>query len=133
MLNELLEIGILIAAFAAAFKAGTLYTIWRIKEELIAYENGELDISDDEYEEENDKPEFMNIVKEGNVFYAYGNNDRFLTQGNDLKTLFTNMKKDFPETTWLINSENESLSDAERDSIMTTLQVVFAAPKEKDE
>jgi hypothetical protein len=124
----ILEILLVAGAAYAMFKAGMAYTIWRIQQDLIALENGEI-----EFEEESSEPspngEFMKIIKENGVFYAYGNNDRFLTQGKDLAELFKNIKDGFPGTIWLIGNDNKSLSREEQESIMPILEKVFEESK----
>jgi hypothetical protein len=124
----LVEILLLAGCTYAVFKAGVHYTIWRIQQDLIALENGELEFEDDE-EDVLASSEFMSIVKEGGIFYAYGNQDRFLTQSNDLMQLFKNIKNDFPNTTWLIAQENTTLSEEEQNSIIPILKQIFEGPK----
>lgn len=123
----ILEILLVAGAAYAMFKAGVAYTIWRIQQDLIALENGEIEF---EEEVQSSAGEFMNIVKENGTFYAYGNNNRFLTQGKDLVELFTNVKNDFPGTTWLIGNDNKTLTSEEQESIMPTLQRIFEESNE---
>lgn len=126
--DQILEIIIAVIAAYAMFKAGAAYTIWRIQQDLIALENGELELDDAEEQDPLANAEFMNIVKDNNLFYAYGKDDRFLSQSDSLKGLFTNIKKDYPETVWLIGDENNSLSKEEQDSIIPTLKEIFEGP-----
>ena len=51
----ILEILIVAASAYAMFRAGAAYTIWRIQQDLIALENGEL-VFDDDSEEAGDDP-----------------------------------------------------------------------------
>lgn len=124
----ILEILLVAGAAYAMFKAGVAYTIWRIQQDLIALENGEI-----EFEEEASEPspngEFMKIIKENGVYYAYGDNNRFLTQGNDLTELFINVKEGFPNTIWLIGNDNKTLSEEEQESIIPTLKRIFEESK----
>jgi hypothetical protein len=126
-MNEFIEAGLLLVCAYAIFKAGSHYAIYRIQQDLIAYENGELELEDDNEDEseEHETSEFMKIIKNENVFYAYGKGDRFLTQGDDLKELFSRIKYMFPGTTWLISQDSDTLSKAEQDSIMPILQSIF--------
>jgi hypothetical protein len=128
--NTIIEIMLLLACGYAIFKSGCHYTIWRIQQDLIALENGELEIDDDE-EEPNamQNAEHMSIIKEGGEFYAYGKGNRFLTQAKDLHALFTNIKNNFPKTTWLISNENDTLSKEEKDAIIPTLSSIFEDSK----
>jgi hypothetical protein len=122
----ILEILIVAASAYAMFKAGSAYTIWRIQQDLIALENGELEF--DENEDSTDtmsNAEFMNITKEEGMFFAHGHNSRFLTQGADLKELFTNIKNNYPGTTWLIGNGQNTLSQEEQDAIIPTLKSIF--------
>jgi hypothetical protein len=124
----ILEILIVTGSAYAMFKAGAAYTIWRIQQDLIALENGDLVLDDESDEDTNNSmsnAEFMNITKEAGVFFAYGQNNRFLTQGADLKELFTNIKDTYPGTTWLIGNEENNLSQEEQDSIIPTLKSIF--------
>jgi len=124
----ILEILIVTGSAYAMFKAGAAYTIWRIQQDLIALENGDLVLDDESDEDTNNSmsnAEFMNITKEAGVFFAYGQNNRFLTQGADLKELFINIKDTYPGTTWLIGNEENNLSQEEQDSIIPTLKSIF--------
>ena len=122
----ILEILLFVGAAFAMFKAGGAYTIWRIQKDLIALENGELEYIDEEEMIQHDlNNEFMKIIKEDNVFYAYGNKGRFLTQGKDLNELFTNVKKYFPKTVWMIGNDNDTLSEEEQESILPILKSIF--------
>jgi len=133
-LTNLFEVLLLIGICFVMFKAGQQYILWRIEQDIIAYENGELELEDDDDEEStilNFAIESMKIKKVDNAFYAYGSDDRFLTQSADLHGLFTNIRNDFPNTTWLIDDEkHESLSVVEHNSIMPTLSSIFS--KDKD-
>ena len=128
----ILEILLFVGAAFAMFKAGGAYTIWRIQKDLIALENGELEYIDEEEMIQHDlNNEFMKIIKEDDVFYAYGNKGRFLTQGKDLNELFTNVKKYFPETVWMIGNDNDTLSEEEQESILPILKSIFEGSSKK--
>ena len=130
----ILEILLVAGAAYAMFKAGSVYTIWRIQQDLIALENGEIEFVDEEGDDSQPTPggEFLNIVKEGGSFYAYGENDRFLTQGKDIHELLTNVKNNFPGTTWYIANENKTLTQEEQDSILPTLKTIFEGPNNNE-
>lgn len=130
----ILEILLVAGAAYAMFKAGAAYTIWRIQQDLIALENGEIEFVDEEGDDSQPTPggEFLNIVKEGGAFYAYGENDRFLTQGKDIHELLTNVKDNFPGTTWYIANENKTLTQEEQDSILPTLKTIFEGPSNNE-
>lgn len=126
--DDILQIIIAAAAGYAMFKAGVAYTLWRIQQDLIALENGEI-----EFEEEEQDPmgnaEFMSIEKQSGLFYAYGKDRRFLTQADSIKELFQNIKKDYPDTVWLIGNDNDTLSKEEQDQILPTLKSIFEDSK----
>lgn len=128
--DDILQIIIAAAAAYAMFKAGAAYTIWRIQQDLIALENGEIEFVDDGSEMPEDK-EFMNIERQGDMYYAYGQERGFLTQGASLRELLTNVKNDFPEVTWLINYEHETLTKEEQDAIIPTLKSIFEEGESK--
>ena len=130
----ILEILLVAGAAYAMFKAGSAYTIWRIQQDLIALENGEIEFVDEEGDESQPTPggEFLNIVKENDAFYAYGENDRFLTQGKDIHELLTNVKDGFPGTTWYIANENKTLNKEEQESILPTLKAIFEGPNNNE-
>lgn len=120
----ILEILLVAAASYAMFRAGAAYTIWKIQQDLIALENGELELIEEDEEIPDDK-EFMNIEKQGNMYYAYGQERGFLTQGKSIRELLMNIKNNFPGTTWLIGYEHETLTKEEQDSIIPTLKSIF--------
>lgn len=128
---QILEIIIFLGAAYAMFKAGSAYTIWRIQRDLIALENGELELDDDDYEDPTANAEFMNIVKEDGSFYAYGHQNRFLTQSDSLKGLFTNIKEIYPDTVWLIGEKHDTLSKEEIENITPILKSIFNSDGEK--
>lgn len=127
--DDILQLIVAVAAGYAMFKAGAAYTIWKIQQDLIALENGEIEFVEEGQEAPENK-EFMNIEKQGDTYYAYGEQRGFLTQGASLKELLTNVKDNYPGTTWLIGYEHETLSKEEQDAVIPTLKSIFEETKE---
>ena len=125
----ILEILLVAGSAYAMFRAGMAYTIWRIQQDLIALENGEIEFEEENESSPSPQGEFMKIIKENGVYYAYGDNNRFLTQGKDLTELLTNIKEGFPNTIWLIGNDNKTLSEEEQESIIPTLKRIFEESK----
>jgi hypothetical protein len=131
MLNELTQLGLLLAVAYAIFKSGEAYTLWRIQRDIAALESGELVYEEEEEEDDSVSVESMTIKKVDNVFYAYGTNDRFLCQESDLSGLFMSIKDSFPKTIWLINeAKYTTLTSEEQESILPTLSNIFSNTKE---
>jgi hypothetical protein len=134
MMNQLAELIVLVACAFAVFKAGMYYAVWCIERDLEDLANGNLAFDDDDVDSDDvlSKAEYLNITKEGAVFFAYGAKNKFLAQANDLHGLFINIKDRFPHTTWLINDKDQSLSQEEQDSIMPTLKSIFNESNKND-
>lgn len=121
----LIEVALIAGASFALFKAGSMYTIWKIQKELHLLE--EEGYQEEEKSEEDilGSAEVLDVSKQDNQYYAYGANSRFVSQSKTLKGLFDNIVKHEPGKTWLIGNSDESLSKEEEHEITLILQEMF--------
>jgi len=131
--DMLIEFVLIIGVAFAIFKAGSMYTIWKIQQELIALENGEIEF--DEEDDDDDiiaSAELLDLVKADEKYYAYGgSNNRFIAQDSSLEGLIHTISKAEPGKTWLIGNSDDSLSKEEERQITIILQEMFETKEGK--
>lgn len=66
--------------------------------------------------------ELMDVQRVNGVYFAYGDQGRFLAQGPDFRTMFASVKQRFPGQSFKINRYNPDLNDEEMGRLV---QAVF--------
>lgn len=133
---DILEFLIQIALFFVAFKLGQWSILVPMKLALakLAKEKGidleklleELRSEQEDVEPESTKQEeFLNIERVDGIYFAYGDQGRFLAQGTDFRSMFENVKQRFPGQNFRINNYNANLTEEEAGRLVKAVFETF--------
>lgn len=112
-LSPFFSLLVYLVIFWIGFKVGHTSAIVKIAKEVA----GQLSTTTSE--------EDLKIEKHGTLYFAYGNEHRFLSQGATFFELLTNLKTRFPGKDFKINKKQEHLTDEEVGLMVTAIFDVF--------
>jgi len=69
--------------------------------------------------------ESLNIERVNGVYFAYGDQGRFLAQGTDFRSMFENVKQRFPGQNFRINNYSLNLTDEEAGRLVKAVFETF--------
>ena len=71
------------------------------------------------------KEELLEIERVGGVYFAYGNQGRFLAQGPDFRSMMENIKQRFPQHNFRVNRYNPNLTEEETGRLVKAIFETF--------
>lgn len=86
----------------------------------------DLSLKQDASDSESDD-EIIKLEQHHGLYYAFGDNDRFLAQGADFDALFTQIKQRFPNQTFRVHKE--SMDEAEFGRVSNSIFKIFGDRK----
>lgn len=118
--NLVFSIVVYLIVFWVGFRFGHASAIVKIAKEVASQINAAIDEED------------LKIEKHGSLYFAYGNEHRFLSQGATFFELLTNLKTRFPGKDFKIKKKQEHLTDEEVGRMITAIFDVFGNDKDDD-
>jgi len=133
---DILGFLIQVALFYAVFKLGQWSILVPMKLTLakLAKEKG-IDLEkvleelrseqEDEVTEVTKQEEFLDIERVDGIYFAYGDQGRFLAQGTDFRSMFENVKQRFPGKSFRVNNYNANLTEEEASRLVKAVFETF--------
>lgn len=113
---------ICLVIFWIGFRVGRIHAIIKIAKEVAEQINATI------ADQEN-----LIIEKHNQMYFAYNDNHKFLSQGNNFVELMTNLKNRFPGQDFKIVKEQEHLTEEETGLMVKAIFEVFGDRKSAEE